>query len=883
MIGSKLAHYEITAHLGSGGMGDVYQATDTKLGRSVAIKFLPEAFSHDSERVARFQHEARVLASLNHPNIAAIYGLEESGNRKFLVMELVDGETLAQRIKRGRIPVEEALQIGKQICEALQAAHDKGIVHRDLKPANIVFTAQGQVKVLDFGLSKVLEEDSSPNFSTSPTRITGTAPGVILGTVAYMSPEQATGDVVDKRTDIWAFGCVLYEVLTGKSAFSGASPSDTLATVLTSQPNWSVLPSDLPPMIRALLERTLEKVRARRIADISTAQFLLSQPSLSAPVARATRWRRTWIAVTILLTAGIISVEAVRYFSRPRASGAPSPITWLTITPSLTEALTVNGADRDLAISPDGTRVAWVGNNGSRLFIRALDRLEAMSVGELGTPRGLFFSPDGQSIGFFAASADLRTIASSGEPVVNVTRTDGVPMGASWGPDGSIVYATTNVVTGIQRVSATGGEPTVLTRPNRDQGEADHRWPHFLPGGGAILFTIATLGGIANSQVAILDLKTGAQKTVLRGATDARYVSSGYLVYAGANGGLWAVEFDLGRMETAGTPVLVLPQAVVSEFGAADFDVAQNGTLVYATRGGQAITRALVWVDRQGREEPIDAPPREYLNPRISPDGSRVLVEGRDGEGDIWMWDFASKAYRNQTLNAAADRYPVWTPDGRRMIFTSDRDGAPNLFWQAVDGSGTAERLTTSRNAQFPTAISPDGSQVVFHENFDLMTVTLGPGHNVRPLLATSSIESNGDVSPDGRWLAYQSNESGRFEIRVRPFPAVNSGQWQVSSNGGVRPVWSRDGHELFYLNLTGTLMSVPIESGSTLKVGKPTKVIDEGKYLFGVVGAPRSYDVSPDGKRFLMIKPIAATTTPANLVVVQNWLEELKQRVPVK
>ena len=884
--GSLLGQYEIIALIGSGGMGEVYRARDTKLGRDVAIKILSDAFAVRPDHLTRFHHEAHVLAGLNHPNIAGVYGLEEHGSTTAIVLELVEGPTLAGRIARanGRgLPVSEAITIARQLADALRCAHEHGIVHRDLKPANIAFTADGRVKVLDFGLARTLETPWSESVSTSPTRVVqGTEPGVLLGTVAYMSPEQARGEAADTRSDVWAFGCVLYEMLTGRAVFGGATPSDTLASVLRSAVDWTSLPRDLPSVIRVLLERTLEKEHDRRIADISTAKFLLDEPGLSAPARVPTR-SFPWIAAAIVLAAVVIGLVTMSLFRAgpPAATGA---MTRLMITPSVNQALTVNGAERDLAISPDGSHVAWVGNNASQLFVRALDQLEPRPVAGLGSPRGLFFSPDGRSIGFFDGSSSLRSVASNGEPVVNITRTDGMPVGASWGSDGSIVYATTNPATGLQQVPAAGGQPTVLTRPNRERGEADHRWPHVFPGGKAVLFTIIRAsGGIANSEVAVLDLATGAQKTVVRGGTDARYVSSGHLLYVGANGGLWAVRFDRGRMETVGAPVLMLPQIVVSAFGAGDFDLAENGTVVYATAGGQALTRALVWVDRQGREEVIDAPQREYLNPRISPDGSRVAIEARDGDGDIWIWDFSRKTYRDLTLNPAADRYPVWTPDGSRVVFNSDRNGVMNLFWQAADGSGTPERLTESQNPQFPTAISPDGSHLVFHETattIDLLTVMLGRGQSATPLVKTAFSESNGDISPDGRWLAYQSNESGTLEILVRPFPDVNDGRWQVSSSGGVRPVWSRNSRELFYLTLTGALMSVPVDSGPTFNARTPVKVV-EGNYLFGVVGAPRTYDVSLDGLRFLMIRPVTASTTPASLVVVQNWTEELKRLVP--
>jgi Tol biopolymer transport system component len=709
-----------------------------------------------------------------------------------------------------------------------------------------------------------------------------------------MSPEQAKGKPVDKRTDIFAFGCVLYEMLTGHQAFEGEDAQDILSRVLQREPDWSKLPSSLPPRVMEVLRGCLEKDVKNRRRDMGDVRIdlehALKEPKTEPllPASADEKRPRRWVGLAIAsAVAVVLGLAAGTYFHRSPAVETPGPITRLTITPSVTEALTVNRADRDLAISPDGKRIAWIGPNRLQLFVRDLDQLEPRAIGSIGNPLGVFFSPDGQSIGFFNASSSLLTVPIHGGSVTTVIQTDGLPVGASWNADGTIVFATTNALTGLQRVAVTGGAPTVLTRPNQDRGEADHRWPQFLPDGHTVVFTIAmATGGNDNNQIAIFDLRTGHQKVILRGS-DARYVSNGYLLFHRADGALWAVGFDINRLETNGTPVRVVPQVASSTFGAADFDVAENGTLVYVATGGAAVTRSLVWVDREGREEPINAPPRAYLNPRISPDGKRLAIEDRNGEGDIWIWDFTREVLTRLTLDPAADRYPVWTSDGQRVIFSSNRAGALNLFWQPADGTGTAERLTTSLRTQLPTTISPDDSQVVFHENtnqvpYDLMTIALDGSRRVRPLLQTPAAEQNADISRDGRWLAYQSTESGEFEIFVRPFPNVNDGRVQVSSNGGVRPVWSRDGRELFYLTLTGTLMGVTIEAGSIFTFRTPRKVFD-ANYYFGVIGSPRTYDVAPDGRRFLMIKSVGETTTPASVVVVQNWFDELKRLVPTK
>jgi len=983
--GTRLGPYEITASIGAGGMGEVYRARDTRLNRDVALKVLPDAFALDPDRLARFKREAQVLAALNHPHIAAIHGLEETDPSpgsgqvavRALVLELVEGPTLAERLSElsslksqgsrnaqvstlksqvsgplaagtQGLPVDEALRIARQVADALQAAHEKGIIHRDLKPANSAFTPDGQVKVLDFGLAKALGADPRPDVSTSPTlSMAATQAGVILGTAAYMSPEQAKGREADKRSDVWAFGCVVYEMLSGRRAFEGEDISDTLAAVLRGEPEWPALPPDMPPVIRTLVQRCLDKDRRRRIADMSTALFILDEPASLAPVSpvgvqpvvapRGRAWRRAAMLTATVIATGIVTATGVWL----RLRSDPPRVTRLTIAPSSSAALSVSGFDRDLAITPDGSRVVYVGTNATQIFVRALDQLESTALAGLGTPRGLFISPDGQWIGFADGTTELKKVAVTGGPSLSVGRLDGAPRGATWGPDGTIIFATANSLSGLQRVlAAGGGEPATLTKPNREHGEADHLWPEFLPGGQAVLFTITpATGGIDNMQIAALDLRTGTQKVLVRGGSSARYLPSGHLVY-GVAGTLRAVPFDLDRLETRGTPVPVLPQILTTPLGAAGFDVAGNGTLVYVLGGLAAVARTLVWVDRQGREEAIKAAPaRAYAYPRLSPDGTRVALDSRDLDSDIWMWDFARETLTRFTFDTAADRFPVWTPpDGRRIVFSSNRAGPGSLFSQAADRPGVVERLTVSKADQFPTTISPDGTRVVFDDNgaLDMMVITLdkerpstpstrsaGSGSTVspatlgvssvegqalrtgtvepstgsgrgpapgsgrgepKPLVQTPFNERNGEISPDGRWLAYESNESRQFEIYVRPFPDVDSGRWQVSTGGGTRPLWARNGQELFYLSPTRALMSVRVERGSTWTAGTPMKVF-EGPYYADAAVYGRTYDVSVDGRRFLMVKPVAGpdqTAASPSLIVVQNWLEELKRLVPV-
>ena len=811
------------------------------------------------------------------------------------------------------MPLDEALPIARQIAAALEAAHEQGIIHRDLKPANIKVRPDGTVKVLDFGLAKAMDPLSSSSaaaaLANSPTLTKPaamTAAGMILGTAAYMSPEQARGKVVDKRTDIWAFGCVLYEMLTGARPFSGDDVTDTIAAVVRADPDWSKLPSDTPTAIRRLLRRCLEKDRMRRLPDAADARLEIDEalnplagdanmerPARLASGAVVAGWQRAlpW-ASTAALAAGLAVVIVLW---APWRVASPPRVTRTTITTSGPAALTVNGIDGDLALSPDGTNVVYVGNGGTQLFVRALDALEPVAIASGRILRGPFVSPNGHWVGFVSGNNSLMKVATTGGPPITIASIDNsTPRGATWAPDDTIIFATGNPATGLQRVSAEGGTPEVLTRPDHAQDEGDHIWPEILPGGHAVLFTITSqTGGLDRAQVAVRDLRTGTHKVLLRGGSHARYVASGHLVYVAA-GTLRAIPFDPNRLETHGTAVPVVPRLVTTSTGTGEYFVATDGTLVYVDTPGSlaADARTLVWVDRTGKEEPIAAPPRAYQHPRLSPDGTRVALWISDQEDDIWIWGLRQAPLTRLTLDPGMDRFPLWTRDSRRIVFTSSRGGALNLWWQAADGSGVAERLTTTNNLQFPTGITPDGTAVVFNEvneatptmGFDLLQLALDGTHQVTPLLQTKFDEFNGVVSPDGRWLAYDSNSSGSFEIYVRPFPNVGGGQSLVSTSGGTKPLWARNGKELFYVGADGALLRVPVQaSGATWNAGTPMKLFD-GRY-FSADTFGRTYDVSPDGQRFLMIKAPGTGTggAPAAMIVVQHWTEELKRLVPTK
>jgi serine/threonine-protein kinase len=731
---------------------------------------------------------------------------------------------------------------------------------------------------------------------TSPAM---TQAGMILGTAAYMSPEQARGTTVDKRADVWAFGAVLFEMLTGKRAFEGKLISDVLASVLKTDPHWQALPVDTPAALQRLLRRCLEKDPRRRLQAIGEARVQIDDLLSGAPDATVApafsralpRWRRVlpW-AVVGALAAGLAVVLVLWAPWRP---APPPPVTRTTITPSGPAALTIDRLGGDLAVSPDGTHVVYVGNNETQLFVRALDALEPVAIASGRALRGPFVSPDGQWVGFLDNVATLMKVAITGGPPITLARLEDGARGATWAPDDTIIFATSNSATGLLRVSAAGGIPEVLTRPDRARGEAGHFWPEVLPGGHAVLFTITSqTGGLETDQVAVRDLRTGTQKVLLRGGSHGHYVASGHLVYVAA-GTLRAISFDPTRLETHGTAVPVLPRLVTKQTGTADFALASDGTLVYVDAPGSlaANARTLVWVDRTGKEEPVGAPPRTYLHPRLSPDGTRIVFFSLDQENDLWIWDLGRARLTRLTLDPGQDWFPVWTPDGRRIVFSSNRGGQFNLWWQAADGTGTAERLTTSSHVQFVTGITPDGTAVVFNEatptmGFDLLQLALDGTRGVTPLLQTTFDERSGTVSPDGRWLAYESNSSGPTEIYIRPFPNVGGGQWQVSTAGGRAPLWARNGKELFYVGADGTLLRVPVEaSGATWNNGTPMKLLDARYYTAGGASGGRTYDVSPDGQRFLMIKAPGSDVgaVPPALIVVQHWDEELKRLVPTK
>ncbi len=709
-----------------------------------------------------------MLASLNHPNIAHIHGLEDSSGVRALVMELVEGPTLADRIGGHPIPVDEALAIAKQIAEGLEAAHDQGIIHRDLKPANIKVTPDGTVKVLDFGLAKALEPagPASANGADSPTlSMQATAAGVILGTAAYMAPEQARGKSVDRRADIWAFGCVLFEMLAGRRAFRSDDVTDTIVAILSKEPEWQSLPPAASG-VRPLLERCLRKDRRQRLQAIGDARIRIEEliagtSDVAAPTQpfAATWSRRIGPAIGALMTGAVLAAAATWVVMRPQPSitGQPSRF---QIAPPPSASLSNQAADRDIAVSPDGRHIVYrTGGGVAQLVVRAIDRLEVRTLAGIVNPRQPFFSPDGQWIGFFDG-ADLKRVSLDGGPAILISRNRAVPRGASWGDDNQIVFSTMDTATGLLRVSAAGGEPTVLTRPDGDNGERNHWFPTALPRGRGILYTITKQTSSASrNDVAVLDLRTGQRKTLIRGGSQAEYVATGHLLYA-AEGTLRVVRFDLERLEVLDNPVPVVDQVEMGANGATDYAISRSGTLIFVPARLEQTQRSLVWIGRDGSETPVAAVPRAYTDLSLAPDGQRVALSIADQENDIWIWDFARETLTRLTSDSTSDYQPVWTHDGERVVFASQRTGESNLYAQNADGTGTVERLTTGAHPQAAAFVAPDGSGIVGTE---LSPATAGDVVWFRAQRQPAGIRRVRCHSPDrSHWSAPPSSKATR-------------------------------------------------------------------------------------------------------------------------
>ena len=914
MIGKTLAHYEITSPLGRGGMGEVYQAKDRKLGRDVAIKVLPEEFAKDADRVARFQREAKLLASLNHTNIAAIYGLEASDQTNFLVLELVEGQTLADRIKAGSIPIEESLKLALQIAEALEAAHEKGVIHRDLKPANIKVTPDGKVKVLDFGLAKAFAGDqtelnlsNSPTLTRSPTLSDmATQQGVILGTAAYMSPEQARGRAVDKRADIWAFGCVLYEMLTGQAAFQGEDVTEILAAILKGEPDWKLLPQDVPAKVQEVLQRCLQKDLKVRYHDIADVRLDIEAPA-TQPLKTTAAFRRPsllWSAggAAVMLLAGIlISPALMKYFS----PAPPGPVVTATIKiePShwlygYQSAMELQRPSRTaIAISSDARFVIYSAiqeNPGpqakSQLYLRRMDQAESRPV--TGTEGGInpFLSPDNRWVGFIA-DQKLKKVPVEGGVATALCDVVSEIYGASWGRDNSIAFGP-GYHSGLSIISADGGKPEILTKPDPKREEYSHRLPSWLPNGKAVLFTIMRHSVDSEPWLALLRLDTREWHVLLEDAADARYVPTGHLVFL-RQGTLMAARFDPASLEITGKPFALVEnvmQAFSTSVGfhtlAGQFGVSETGSLIYAEGGVRPdLKNSLVWVDQRGTEQPVAAAPQfPFFGPRLSPDGRRIAYVAAGRKWQIYIYDL-SRGVNTQLVREGRPALPIWNADGTRLLFAWQKSRVPNLFWQLSDGSAPMERLTTSQNSQYPGSWSSDGKTLAFADvgedaNIDIALLDVSSGR-VTPFLNSQYTERCPEFSPDGRWIAYDSNESGRAEVYVRPFSGPGK-KFQVSSEGGQEPLWARNGKQLFY-RWRDQVWVADVQTDGGFAPTKPRLLFEKPGYYSSILPT-RTYDLSLDGQRFLMVKLDQSKPTPVTeMILVQNWFEELKQRVPGK
>jgi Tol biopolymer transport system component len=862
--GTRVGSYEVIEPLGAGGMGEVYRARDSRLNRQVAIKTLPSVFASDTNRMARFQREAHLLAALSHPNIAAVYGLEESDGVRALVMELVEGPTLAQRIAAGPIPPEEALEIARQIGAALEAAHEKGIMHRDLKPANIKIAPDGTVKVLDFGLAKALDAEpaSGGEPANSPTlTLEATRAGVILGTAGYMSPEQARGKMTDKRTDIWAFGVVLYEMLTGRTMFEGETVSDTMAGVLRGEIDWKLLPPDTPPAVRRLLERCLQRDPKRRLRDIGDAWLEIdaAPEKLPAEPKRPARWW-PWLALAGV-AAGIAGI-GMDLFQVP--APAPQPVVRWQYSPG---TIVVS-----LALSRDGTRLAYTefSNSGlPALAVRKMDEAEAKPLP--GTVGGFapVFSPDGQWIAYIsmpgAGAHDLKIVkiplaGGTAITICNVTAPDPY-FGMVWADDGNIIFGGQR----LMRVPASGGTPEALPAPDPANAGRKFLDPVLLPGG-QVLFTRS---GGENAQVGVLDWKKRTMRVLVANGASARYVPTGQLVYW-RSGTLFAAPFDARRLAITGPeiPVVEGVSSLPADSGA-DWAVSASGLLAYLYGTGGGVVRTVMqWTDRQGVSQPI-GDPAQWGAGRLSPDGLRIANSITTAKGqDIWIYELARRILTRITFEGN-NGTPTWTPDGQTITFSSDRQGKSGLYNVAADASGKPELLLETQTTAAPHCWTPDGKTLVYSMpgGGRRHLWRFSPGGKPILLHDTPFRETDGQVSPDGRWLAYQSDESGSSEIYVQPFPGPG-GKTRISTNGGTAPRWARNGRELFYWNTQ--LMSVAVEPGAALRPGMP-------RPLFQML-AGTTWDPAPDGKRFLTEVPASASEHRA-IVGLTNWFEELRGR----
>jgi eukaryotic-like serine/threonine-protein kinase len=883
--GTRLGSYEIVSAVGAGGMGEVYRAKDTTLNRDVALKLLPASFEQDPDRVTRFRREAQLLASLNHPNIAQIYGFESGA----LVMEFVDGEDLAQRLARGPLPLDEALPIARQIADALDTAHEQGIIHRDLKPANIKVRPDGTVKVLDFGLAKALAPDSLPGMaeaSNSPTlTMRATQMGVIIGTAAYMAPEQAKGRVVDRRADVWAFGVVLYEMLAGKRAYDAEDISETLAAVLTREVDWTKLPEATPARLRGLLHDCLVRDPKQRLRDMGEARRILDQvmsgapessvtglPAPAGPAATPTP-ARAWTRLVPWMVAALALGAAA--FTTGRMLTTPSPPS----APVVRSREVLKDPSGLMDLSRDGTEIVYMAANANSGFVLAVRELDQFDGRTLPGTEGAYyphFSPAADWI-LFALNGKLEKIQVTGGASIALCDGD-LTHGAAWGEDDTIVFSGPK---GLMRVPASGGTPQPLTTLDEAKGETAHIRPQFLPGGRELLFTVVSRSP-DSPQFAVLDLQKGTYRIVAKGGDNGRYVDAGYLTY-GRNGTLFALPFDLATLSAAGSEAPVVQGiSAIGPTGTADYAVSANGVLAYSETLAQGGT-SIAWADRKGAPTPIPGDMRrQWGTGRLSPDGRRLAngVIGDQGT-DLWVVDLTRGTATRLTFGGTND-LPVWMPDGRALIYSGAANGKAGLYRVLADGTGKPELLLETPSPT-PTSVTPDGKAVLFtqlgpngHARIMKLALEATPASST-PEVVYQSATGNGEgqVSPDGHWLAFVSTETGRAEVYVMPFPGPGA-KVQVSTNGGLRVRWAKSGREVFFWNNANgnaTLLGAAIQT-TPLTAGVP--------HALFTAFSGTTFDVAPDGEHFL-VETVGDATTGAVFATVSNWFDELQRRAPRK
>lgn len=910
--GSRVGPYEIVAAIGAGGMGEVYRAVDPRLGRTVAIKALHALFAKDPERIARFEREAQLLASLNHPHIAQIYGVEASdAGERYLVLEFVDGRSLADAIRDGAMSVADALPMARQLADALAAAHERGIIHRDLKPGNVMLTADGAVKVLDFGLGKAMDASSGggrPEDGNSPTMtMAATQAGLILGTAGYMSPEQAKGRIADKRSDVWAFGCVLFEMLAGRRAFEGEDITDTLAAIVRGEPEWAALPASTPAGLRQLIERCLMKNRADRLADMSVVKFILAErldatwstatavgptttgaasvSSPAAPPTRATGSGRSMplIIVLALLSVGLV-VSLAALWTRGSATTTSTGGTPIRLSIPLPVGDVLASANMaPVAISPDGTTVVYAANRGgvAQLFARGLSDTAPRPLAGTEGARSPFFSPDGRWIGFMTPRK-LKKIALDGA-ALQVLADIGDGRGAWWAVDDQIYFAPTNI-TSIWRVPSRGGTAEEVTKVDRGAGEFSHLFPTVTPDGSTLLFTVRTGPGNDERRLVAQDLKTGKRKDLLPGVSMPRFTNNGFLLYSRLDG-LFAVPWQNDGLLPGGVPVSLPETPRAENESAADYELSSTGTLVFVPGGPRRRQNRVVWVEPGKAEEDLPLPEREYESVALSPDGQRAVVQVLDGTVGLWMVDLQRHALTPFLVSGESRQSPIWTADGRRIVYRRTLNGFRNLYMKNADGTGDEVRLTNKAAVvHTPLSVSRDGRWLTFGEGGGttgttqwMLRIDAGASEEERQPRRFPMEENanDGQVSPDGRWLAYQSEVSGNLEIYVRPFPDGGP-RVQVSASGGSEPKWSRDGRTLYYVSLDRKIMAADVVPGSTFAVRAPRSILVPAFKEPSNTNTP--FDITPDG-RLIGVRQHTDANILNRIDVVLNWFVQLPKR----